>query len=129
MKKDKIAWYIITSILSLALVILGVLHLIAYTEKNPEMIAGLKHVQFSFGAMPLLAVLKVLGGLALLFVPNDHIKVASYAGVIFYGLGIMALHLSAGDGISGSAAGIFFIVLASLSYFFYLRTRQVASQV
>ena len=82
-------------------------------------------IGFPLTILPFLGTLKILGALVLLFVRNPVLKIATYAGVIFYFLGAVASHLTVGQPISAAAVAFVMLVLAGASFGLWYKLNRV----
>jgi len=117
MKTNKWIYWIATVLLSLQLVFTGVADIML----PEEMVTSLSRLGIPLYLMPLLGVLKILGAVTILLVKNQHLKIGAYAGILFYGLGIIYIHLAFGDPITSAFPGLLFIVFNLVSYFTWIK--------
>lgn len=52
-----------------------------------QVVENITRVGFPIRLIPMLGVFKIVGALVLIFVSNLHLKVATYAGMIFFAIG------------------------------------------
>ncbi len=90
---------------------------------NEEVAIGFAHVGYPASMAKLLGVLMLGAVAAILSNISRDVKIAAYAGVMYYGLGIIYAHMSVGDSIgSGTPIGALILLLATTSYFFWKRS-------
>lgn len=119
MNKNKIIYWTTTGIIS-AMMIFS-----AYGYfSNPDMKAAFVHLGFPDYFRIELAVLKVLGALALLLpIVSDKIKSLAYFGFALTFVSAFIAHTASGDPISVAVAPIIFLIILSVSYIFYNKVK------
>jgi len=116
MKRDKILYWIFTSIVSLAFAGSSIM----YLTKSQQLVDGFKFLGYPQYLIPLLGVAKLLGALALINPWFSKLKEWAYAGFTFTLVGAIWSHISTNTPFTSP---LVFLVLLGLSYFFYLRIR------
>lgn len=113
MKSRKIIYWISTALLVLFLIgtAIGDVLLI---EQVRESTARLGYPTY---LLPLLGVLKILGAVTILVPQLRGVHQGAYAGILFYGLGIIYSHVAFGDAAATALPGVIVIALAAASYF------------
>lgn len=117
MKKNKWIYWIVTGLLSLQMIFTGIVDLIV----PAEMVDNLTRLGVPTYLMPFLGVLKILGIITILFIKNEHLKIGAYAGILFYGLGIVYIHIAFGDPVTNAFPGLIFILFNLASYFYWMK--------
>lgn len=115
MKTNKWIYRIATIVLFIILMVTGVADLLL----PEEMVKNISRLGIPEYLMPFLGVLKIIGAIVILFFKNLHLKVGAYAGVLFYSLGIVYIHLAFGH--SFNITGIIFTMINLISYFFWMK--------
>ena len=92
-----------------------------------QIVENIVHVGFPVSLIPFLGVLKIAGGLTLLFVKDVHLRVAAYAGVVFYGLGAMYAHVGINDPIATAIPALLMVIVTLASYFLWKRSLPTVS--
>jgi|GEM_PF-6828556 hypothetical protein len=110
------AYWITTGLLCLNL-FAGVLDIM----KADAIRQSTQSIGFPLGILPFLGAIKIVGAVVLLFVANPVLKIAAYAGVIFYFLGAAAAHFSAGQPLAAAAAALVMLALAGASFLLWQR--------
>ena len=115
MNKNKIIYWTTTGIISAMMLFSAFSYL-----SNPDMKLAFVHLGFPDYFRIELAVLKILGSLALILpmVP-DKIKSFAYFGFALTFVSAFIAHTASGDPISAVAAPIIFLVILAVSYIFY----------
>ena len=115
MNKNKIIYWTTTGIISAMMLFSAFSYL-----SNPDMKLAFEHLGFPDYFRIELAVLKILGSLALILpmVP-DKIKSFAYFGFALTFVSAFIAHTASGDPISAVAAPIIFLVILAVSYIFY----------
>lgn len=90
---------------------------------SPEIVANTQRLGFPTTLMPFLGTLKILAVITILWGRRNDLTIGAYAGVFFYGVGAVALHLTSGDPLPAAGGGIFLTLLALTSYALWRRTR------
>ena len=79
-------------------------------------------VGFPLTILPFLGTMKILGAVVLLFSKSPVLKIAAYAGVIFYFMGAVAAHLTVGQPVAATLPALVTLGLAVGSYWLWRRT-------
>lgn len=119
-KPIKITYWTVTILLSALLLMAAVNHL----SLSTDVIAMTQHLGFPLGLLPFLGIMKILGVITILFVRRGDVTIGAYAGILFYGLGAMATHISVGDPIATTAGGFIITTFSLASYFLWKRVNQ-----
>jgi len=109
MKRDKIIYYVATGLLSLIMIMSAGM----YFFKNPmvqETFTKLGHPTYIIYP---LAILKLLGLVAIWTRTSVWLKEWAYAGYFFNAILAAAAHLSVDDGESGAAIAVLILILTS----------------
>ena len=121
-KPITITYWAVTILLSALLLFAAVGHL----SLSTDIIAMTQHLGFPIGLLPFLGILKILGVVTILLVRRGDVTVGAYAGMLFYGLGAIATHISVGDPASATLGGFLITALSLSSYFLWKRVSQLA---
>ena len=116
----RITYWIVTVLLCLNL-FAGVLDII----KADAIRQSTQSIGFPLTILPFLGTLKILGGLVLLFVRHPVLKIATYAGAVFYFLGAVATHLTVGQPLSTAFPAFVMLMLAGASFGLWYKLNQV----
>lgn len=118
-KPQKIAYWILTILICAQLIFTGAADILLVDQ----IVKNITHVGFPISLIPFLGGMKVLGALTILFVRNEHLRVGAYAGVLFYGLGAAAAHLTIGDPLPLALPALVFMAGINLaSYYLWRRS-------
>src|SRR5687768_9222978 len=93
MKTIKITYWITTGLVALAFLLSAVM----YLTQTDEVAKGLAHLGYPRYLIPLLAVAKILGAIALLVPKFTRLKEWAYAGIAFDLIGALVSHVALGD--------------------------------
>jgi hypothetical protein len=115
MKNQKIAYWIVTGLLSFGM-LLGGTGQILRLQPNVE---GFKHIGFPEYVLPILGTWKVLAIFVILMPKYLLVKEWAYAGLFFLLSGGVVSHFASGDGISETLPVFVFMCLTVASW--YLR--------
>ena len=115
MKKEKIIFWVTTGIVSLMMLFSAFNYL-----TNEEMKAAFVHLGFPLYFRIELAIAKILGAITLVipFIPGK-VKQFAYSGFAITFVSAFIAHLSSDDPISVAIMPIIFLVLLSISYFYF----------
>jgi len=116
----KTAFWIVTGLLAIFLVITGIADLI----KLPEAVVVFKHLGYPEYLLPFIGVAKVLAALAIIFPRFPRLKEWAYAGLTFDILGALYSHISVGDPIAQWMIPVVVLGIVACSYFLYHKTNQ-----
>ncbi|MBC8033127.1 MAG: DoxX family protein [Chitinophagaceae bacterium] len=119
MKKINIAYWVFTG-LFLAVMIMSA---VTSFMPNPDADAFVKHLGVPGSIFKFLAVLKVLGAIALLIPGYPRLKEWAYAGFTFDLVGAVYLGLAAGDPLKDWIFVFVMLGLVFASYYFYHKRR------
>lgn len=122
-KKTRIVYWMITAILCSQLLFTGVADIILARP----VVQSITHVGFPVSMIPFLGILKILGVLTLLFVPNYDLRIGAYAGILFYSLGAITAHATIGDSVQATLPAVLMGVLCLSSYFLWKRQQVIQS--
>lgn len=115
MKSVNIAYWICTV---LFLLMMGFSAVMSF-QHNPEGDKMMAHIGITPKVMPFLAVLKVLGIIAILTPGLPRLKEWAYAGFTFDVIGAMFLFFAAGDPVKDWAFMLLILALIFASYFLW----------
>ncbi len=115
MKRDKITYWVATSIVGLMMVFSGVNYFF-----NPEMQAGFRHLGFPDYFRIELGAAKIIGALVLV-VPSvsQRFKEWAYAGFGITFLSAAIAHISSGDPMGVVVAPLVFLMILTVSYRYF----------
>ena len=111
-KKKKIAYWVVTILLSIGMVSGGIAQLI----KAKPNVDGTIHLGYPLYIMSILGAWKLLGIIAILMPNFLLIKEWAYAGFFFAMTGAVISHIASGDNLAEFTAPLLFAVLTVLSW-------------
>ncbi|MBV4356692.1 DoxX family protein [Pinibacter aurantiacus] len=114
MKRDKILYWITTSIIAGLFVFSSYL----YLSKAPFLVSTFKFLGFPEFFVTILGVAKLLGGIALLVPISNKVKEWAYAGFTFVLIGAAWTHIATH---TPFIMPLIFLVVLALSYYFKKR--------
>ncbi|RIV26872.1 DoxX family protein [Fibrisoma montanum] len=116
----RVTYWIVTVLLSLNLFagVFDILLVDAIRQSSQS-------IGFPLTMLPLLGSLKIAGALVILFVRNPVLKIAAYAGVIFYFIGATYAHVSVGQPVSAALPALITLALSVASYALWQRVSGV----
>ena len=120
MKKTLIILYWVSTVLLSAFLLFAA---VGHITMSPEIVANTQRLGFPVALMPFLGVLKILAALTILTGRRGDLTIGAYAGIFFYGLGAVMLHLAGGDALPMAGGGILLTLLSLSSYALWRRTR------
>jgi uncharacterized membrane protein len=121
-KKKRIAYWVVTILLSIGMVSGGIAQLI----KAKPNVDGTIHLGYPLYIMSILGTWKLLGIIALL-IPNFLlIKEWAYAGFFFAMTGAVISHIASGDNLAEFIAPLLFAVLTVLSWWMRPENRKLS---
>lgn len=89
---------------------------LADLTRNPEVMAGMRHLGYPDYFATILGAWKVLGAVAVLVPRQPRLKEWAYAGMVFDLTGAMSSHLASGDAASVLVAPVVLLVLVATSW-------------
>ena len=81
-----------------------------------QIVQGMVHLGIPPYLLPFFGVLKLLGIITILTPALVRLREGAYAGMLFYALGAIYVHIAAGDAATQSAGGAIMLVLVLTSY-------------
>ncbi|MBC7848385.1 MAG: DoxX family protein [Chitinophagaceae bacterium] len=124
MKRDKIIYWVVTTLFSLALIGSSIM----YLTKNSTIVDGFKFLGYPEYLIPLLGTAKFLGALALVNPWSSTLKEWAYAGFTFNLIGAAWTHIAT----NSPATSVFvFLAVLAVSYIFFqrLKTRKASTVI
>lgn len=119
MNTVKIVYWIATALL--ALLLLG--SAFADITLAEPIVAGMTKVGIPLFLMPFFGVLKILGIITILLPALSRLREGAYAGLIFYAIGAVYVHIGAGDTLAEMAGALTMFVLVITSYLTSLQVK------
>lgn len=116
MKRDRIIYWVLTTIVALGFAMSSFM----YLGRSAELLQGFKQLGYPEYFVTILGLAKLLGAIALLNPWWDKIKEWAYAGFVFTLLGATWTHIATH---SPFTAPLIFLVLTVASYIFYRRVQ------
>ncbi|MES2389572.1 MAG: DoxX family protein [Bacteroidota bacterium] len=107
----KIAYYVITGLLSLGLLFGGFMQL----THNPEMVSNMAKLGYAPYVLTLLGTLKMLAPVAFWVPGFPKVREWAYAGVVFLAIGAIFSHISSNDA-AHAGGGAFTLIECIASY-------------
>lgn len=123
-KRNKIIYWITTVWLALGMTSTGIIQLIQIEEAT----TNFENLGYPTYLMPLLAILKILGVVAVLIPKKALLKEWTYAGFLFLMTGAIYSHLSNGDELSTLFGPTLLVVLTITSWYFRPTSRKIIEQ-
>ena len=115
LKQTKTIYYVLLGILSLFMLATSFGDLM----QVEDIVENITRLGYPATFVPFLGVMKVLAIIVLLFIKNDDLKIAAFAGLTFYGIGAAYAHIAFGDGFASGAPGFVMIALTLGTYFLW----------
>lgn len=119
MNTVKIVYWITTVLLALLLVGSAFADI---TLAEP-IVAGMTKVGIPLFLMPFFGVMKILGIITILLPALGRLREGAYAGIIFYAIGAIYVHICAGDAIAEMAGAFTMFILVITSYLTSLKVK------
>ncbi len=119
MNAVKITYWISTGLLSL-LLIASAIGDITLAE---QITAGMTQMGIPLYLMPFFGVMKIMGVITILMPALGRLREGAYAGLIFYAIGAVYVHIGGGDEPANMAGAITMFILVVTSYLTSLRVR------
>ncbi len=116
----KIAYWIVTGLLAVFLVITGIADVI----KLPEAAAVFSHLGYPEYLMPFIGAAKLLAAAAIVFPRFPALKEWAYAGLVFDIIGAFYSHILVGDPVVNWVIPCAALCVVFVSYFLYHKTKQ-----
>jgi hypothetical protein len=123
MKNQKIAYWIVTALLSFGMLLGGTGQLL---RMKPN-IEGFKHIGFPEYVLPILGIWKFLAVIAILMPKYLLLKEWAYAGLFFLLSGGVIAHFASGDGILEALPVFVFMCLTIASWYLRPADRKLIS--
>ncbi|MFK7923046.1 MAG: DoxX family protein [Bacteroidia bacterium] len=114
-KTTNIIFWVVTGLLGLFMVASG-LGSVTGAEQVVQSVTGLGYPAYF---IPFLGVMKILGGLTIVFIKIPQIKIGAYAGAYFWNVGALYSHIAHGDAIADFAPMILAFILISASFYLW----------
>ena len=116
MKKDKIIYWIATSLISAGMLMSAGM----YLTKNPELMQSFRQTGYPEFFVTLLGTAKLLGAIILVIPVWNNLKEWAYAGFGFTFIGAIWTHLATN---TPWVAPFIFLIILSISYWYRMKTR------
>jgi hypothetical protein len=116
MKRDKIIYWVATGLVAAGMAMSAFM----YLTKNPALVASFQQLGFPVYFISILGTAKLLGAIVLVTPAGDRLKEWAYAGFLFTFVGAIWTHFATN---TPWITPTVFLVLLSLSYFFYVRVQ------
>jgi hypothetical protein len=97
---------------------------IADLTRPTSLIAAMDHIGMPHYILWILGVAKILGGVIILFVPNQILKEWAFAGFFIWATGGIASHVFSGDGLMEMAPLLAISTLLCISYFIRFKSSE-----
>lgn len=120
MNKMKITYWVSTILLSLFLLGSG----IGDITLAEQITTGMTKLGIPLYLVPFFGVLKILGALTILLPQLSRLHEGAYAGMLFYAIGAIYVHIASGDLIANTAGSVVMLILVLSSYFASLKVRK-----
>lgn len=115
----KITYWIATGLLALLFVGSG----IGDITLAEQITAGMSKLGIPLYLMPFFGVLKLLGIVAILVPALSRLREGAYAGMLFYAIGAIYVHIGGGDEPANMGGAIIMFVLVLTSYLTSLKVK------
>ncbi len=119
MNKVKIAYWVSTVLLALLLIGSSVGDL----TLSEQIVAGMNRASIPLYLVPFFGVMKLLGLVTILLPQLARLREGAYAGLLFYAIGAVYVHIASGDAIAAAGGAIAMLVLVLVSYYTSLKVR------
>lgn len=116
MKRDKILYWVFTSLIAFGFLMSSFI----YLTKDPKITGGFQFLGYPQYLIPFLGIAKLLGALAIIQPWSKTVKEWAYAGITFTILGATWTHISTNTPVTQP---LLFLAVTLLSYFFYQRVK------
>ena len=119
MKLVTITYWLSTAILALFMGAGGIADILLVEQ----IVTGVTHVGFPAYVIPFFGVMKILGIITILVPQLGRLREGAYAGLLFYSIGIIYVHIGSGDGAAEIFPGIVAVALVLTSYITSLKVK------
>ncbi len=119
MNKVKIAYWVVTGLLSVFL-LGGAIGDIMLAE---QMVTSLAKLGIPAYLLPFFGVMKIMAVIAILTPQLGRLREGAYAGLLFYAIGAIYVHIAGGDPVAQAAGATVLLLLVLASYFTSLQVK------